>query len=101
MARKLTPNDPKFWMILQWYYIYDLIEYYLRYEASFYESPEDISPADITDMLEQVYPQICPEGKRWLNGTELLSVWLYEQKHPEIGDRVRQYIKDQKIPSGW
>lgn len=102
MPKKLIPTDPKFWLVQLWLHIYeDTVGYYMQDEADHYDSPKQISPAMITYNLDQIFPSICPGVKRWMNGTELLSVWIYEYEHPECAERVRQYIKDQGIPAGW
>lgn len=101
MPKKLTPSDSKFWSILLWYHIFDLVGYFMQDEADHFDSPKQISPAMITYMLDQIFPSICPGVKRWMTGTELLSVWIYEWEHPEIGEQTERFIKEKGILRGW
>lgn len=93
MPRKLTPSDPKFWFILIWYNYHEHFREFLVHDAEYCEfSSIPLTAVDFTDTLKQLFPSFFPHTKRWLNGTELLSVWQYEKEHPELHDLVVDYI---------
>jgi len=98
MPKKLTPEDAKFWDILALYHTNTMLYEFIKEEfdyCDYYGVP--VKASYLTDTLIQLFPQLFPGTKRWLNGTELLSVWQYEQDHPEIKDKVYRYLKDHQL----
>lgn len=98
MPKKLTPEDAKFWDILALYHTNTMLYEFIKEEfdyCDYYGVP--VKASYLTDTLIQLFPQLFPGTKRWLNGTELLSVWQYEQDHPEIKDKVYRYMKDHQL----
>lgn len=98
MAKKLTPKDAKFWDILALYHTNSMLYEFIKEEfdyCDFYGVP--VKASYLTETLIQLFPQLFPGTKRWLNGTELLSVWQYEKEHPEIHDMVLDYLEKMDI----
>lgn len=92
--KKIYPSDEKFWHILLWLHIHNLIDEYIEMEVQECERENiPVRAGYITEMLRQVFRK----KKLWFTGGELLQVWLYGREHPEIRENCEKYMRSQNI----